>query len=189
MTEDKAPREHENLPPSPKKGLIIVNTGDNKGKSTAAFGTALRCLGRGKKVAIIQFIKGKWKTGEITAFKKFGDQVTHYASGDVFTWETKDLEKDKASARGMWAKCKEVLHDDIHDLVIFDEINCVMDFDFLPTGEVVEELAKKPELKHVILTGRNAPDAIIEIADMATEMKKIKHPYDEGITAQPGIEY
>ena len=186
---DKAPRI--NLIPKKyqKKGLILVNTGDGKGKSTAAFGTAFRALGRGYKVAMVQFIKGKWKTGEVEAAKKFGKQFKIFVMGEGFTWETKNFEQDVKASRKAWEKCLELLFDDVHELVIFDEINYVMKYGFLDILEVVREIKKKPALKHVFLTGGGAPDEIIEIADLVTEMKCIKHPYQKGIIAQPGIEY
>lgn len=186
---DKAPRNHKISGTYVKKGLILVNTGDGKGKSTAAFGTAIRALGRGYKVAMVQFIKGKWKTGEEKSFKRFGKQFRHFVMGQGFTWDTKNLDQDVKSARKAWEKCKELLHDKVHQLVIFDEINYVMKYNFLPAAEVAEELKKKPAMKHVILTGGGAPQEIIDVADLVTEMKCIKHPYHKGIKAQPGIEY
>lgn len=186
---DKAPRAHKEIKEFKKKGLVLVNTGDGKGKSTAAFGTALRAIGRGYKVAMVQFIKGKWKTGEVEAAGKFGGQFKIYIMGEGFTWDTKNFEQDVKTARKAWEKCKQILHDKEHQVVIFDEINYVMKYNFLDTAEVVEEIKKKPPLKHVILTGGGAPPELIEAADLVTEMKCIKHPYEKGIKAQPGIEY
>lgn len=186
---DKAPRDHKILKDYKKVGLIIVNTGEGKGKSTAAFGTALRAVGRGYKVAVVQFIKGKWKTGEEKAAAKFGKNFKIIPMGEGFTWDTKNFEKDVQSAQKAWAKCLEFLHDKEHDLVIFDEINYVLKYNFLDTREIVQALKKKPFLKHVILTGNGAPQELIDIAHLATEMKLIKHPYHQGIKAQPGIEY
>ncbi len=187
--EDKAPRGHKTSGEYQKKGLILVNTGDGKGKSTAAFGTAVRALGRGYKVAMVQFIKGKWKTGEEKSFKLFGDQFKHFVMGEGFTWDTQNFEQDVKTARSAWEKCKELLHDEEHQLVIFDEINYVMKYNFLPAAEIAAELKKKPALKHVFLTGGGAPEEIVELADLVTEMKCVKHPYHKGIKAQPGIEY
>lgn len=187
--EDRAPRVHSSIKESKRKGLILVHTGDGKGKSTAAFGTAFRALGRGWKVVIVQFIKGKWKTGEEKAAKRFGDQLLFLPMGDGFTWETQNFEQDVQTTEKIWAQCVKYLHDKEHQLVIFDEINYVMQYNFLDPKKVVEELKRKPPMKHVILTGGGAPQEIIEIADLVTEMKKIKHPYDEGIQAQAGIEY
>ncbi len=186
---DKSPREFEGIKEFVKKGLILVNTGDGKGKSTAAFGTALRALGQGYKVAIVQFIKGNWKTGEGEFFKKFKGQAQIHSMGDGFTWDTKNFEEDVKTAARAWEKCRELLHDDTHHLVVFDEINCAMAYNFLDAKKVVVELQKKPPLKHVILTGRGAPQELIELADLVTEMKCVKHPYTKGIKAQPGIDY
>ncbi len=186
---DKAPRDHKTAGDNKKVGLILVNTGDGKGKSTAAFGTALRAIGRGYKVAMVQFIKGKWKTGEVEAAKIFGDQFKIFTIGDGFTWDTQNFEQDVKTARQAWEKCVEVLNDTEHQVVIFDEINYVMKYNFLNPAEIVEALKKKPPLKHVILTGGGAPVEIVELADLVTEMKCIKHPYHKGIKAQPGIEY
>lgn len=186
---DQAPRNHKVTGKYQKKGLILVNTGDGKGKSTAAFGTALRALGRGYKVAIVQFIKGKWKTGEEQAARYFKNRLQFFPMGEGFTWNTQNFEQDVKAARKAWDKCREVLHDKEHQVVIFDEINYVLKYNFLDVQDIVKELKKKPPLKHVILTGGGAPDPLIEIADLVTEMKCIKHPYHQGIKAQPGIEY
>lgn len=186
---DKAPRDYSGIKEFKKKGLILVNTGDGKGKSTAAFGTALRALGRGYKVAMVQFIKGTWKTGETEAAKKFGDQFKIFTLGEGFTWDTKNFEQDLKTAQKAWEKCVELLHDKEHELVIFDEINYCMQYNFIDPEIVAAEIRKKPALKHVILTGGGAPQIIIDLADLVTEMKCIKHPYQQGIKAQPGIEY
>lgn len=187
---DKAPRSHQ-LPTDvvKKKGLVMVNTGDGKGKSTAAYGTALRALGHGYKVAVVQFIKGEWQTGESKACSFFKNQYQFFSYGEGFTWQTKDLAKDKALAKQAWQKCLGVLHDDNYFLVIFDEINYCLQYEFLETQEVLDALKQKPADKHVFLTGGGAPKALIEIADLVTEFKKIKHPYDQGIVAQKGIEF
>ena len=189
MNTDKAPRDHKTAGDPKKVGLILVNTGDGKGKSTAAFGTALRAIGRGYKVAMVQFIKGKWKTGEVEAAKIFGDQFKVFTIGDGFTWDTQNFEQDVKTAQKAWDKCLEVLNDTEHQVVIFDEINYVMKYNFLNPAEIVKALQAKPPLKHVILTGGGAPNEIVELADLVTEMKCIKHPYHKGIKAQPGIEY
>ena len=187
---DKAPRAHREAKEFTKKGLILVHTGDGKGKSTAAFGTALRSIGRGYKVAIVQFIKGDWKTGEVEAAKKyFGGQLKIVSFGEGFTWESKNRDQEEKLAHQAWGKCREFLHDNEHQLVIFDEINYCLKYEFLNSTEIVDELKKKPPLKHVILTGNGAPPEIIEIADLVTEMKNVKHPYEQGIKGQPGIEY
>ena len=189
VKKDHAPRRHRDIKTAVKKGLIIVHTGNGKGKSTAAFGTALRAIGRGYKVAIVQFIKGKWKTGEGEFFKKFSDQCLMLSLGEGFTWVTQNFEEDVKSAQKAWAKCREILHDKHYQLVIFDEINYVMKYNFLDVKDVIAELEKKPASKHVILTGHGAPQALIDMADLVTEMKCIKHPYQQGIKAQAGIEY
>ena len=187
---DKAPRDYKVTGQYQKKGLILVHTGGGKGKSTAAFGTALRAIGRGYKVAMAQFIKGKWKTGEEEAAKKFfGKRFQIFPMGEGFTWETQNFKRDVAKAKKAWQKCLKLLHDKEHELVIFDEINYVLKYNFLDVNKVVAALKKKPSLKHVILTGNGAPEKLIEIADLVTEMKCIKHPYEKGIKAQPGIEY
>ncbi len=189
MREDKAPREFRGPKKFIKKGLIIVLTGDGKGKSTSAFGTAFRSLGRGYKVAIVQFIKGNWKTGEERAFKKFKDQCQIWSMGKGFTWETKNFSDDVATAQNAWKKCSEFLHDEHHHLVIFDEINYVIKYNFLDLDTVIRELKKKPAFKHVILTGRDAHRELIHLADLVSEVKCVKHPFNQGILAQPGIEY
>jgi cob(I)alamin adenosyltransferase len=187
--DDNAPREHEESAKNIKKGLIIVHTGDGKGKSTAAFGTAIRMLGRGKKVAIVQFIKGNWNTGESRFFKNLKDQCQIVSMGKGFTWETKSFAEDVAIAQSAWKKCCEFLHDSEHDLVIFDEINYVLHYNFLKIEDVLKELKNKPALKHVILTGNHAAPQLIEMADLVSQMQCIKHPYEKGIKAQAGIEY
>ncbi len=186
---DKAPRSHKLKGRAIPKGLIIVHTGNGKGKSTAAFGTALRALGRGYKVAVVQFIKGKWKTGEEMAASFFRGRYRFFGYGKGFTWQTKNFEHDAALARKTWEKCLEVLHDPAYHLVIFDEINYCLQYNFLTTREVCEALLAKPAGKHVILTGNGAPRALKKLADLVTEMKCVKHPYTKGILAQPGIEF
>jgi len=188
--EDKAPRYHEETARSVAKGLIIVNTGDGKGKSTAGFGMVLRSLGRGYKVAVVQFIKGKWITGETKALKRFGRQIEVHTLGDGFTWETQNLEQDKATAKRAWKKCLELIQSKGHRVLFFDELNYVLKYGFLSVEDVVSGLKEKDPKTHVILTGRDAPPEIIEMADLVTEMREIKHPYkSQKIKAQPGIEY
>lgn len=185
---DKAPRQHRIPKKRPvKKGLILVNTGDGKGKSTAAFGTAMRAVGCGMKVAVIQFIKGKWKTGEEKAAKKLG--IKFIPMGEGFTWDTQSFKRDVRAAKRAWKLCKQMLKDKTHHLVIFDEINYCLKYNFLEVKEVIKALEKKPPLKHVFLTGGCAPQALIDAADLVTEMKCIKHPYQQGILAQQGIEF
>jgi cob(I)alamin adenosyltransferase len=173
-----------------EKGLIIVHTGKGKGKSTAAFGMIFRALGHGFKVGIVQFVKGKWGTGERTVLEKFPEQVTIKAMGEGFTWETADRQRDIAAARGAWEMAKELILDQSYKLVLLDELNIVLRYDYLDIAEVVEFLTtEKPRDTHVIITGRNAKDELIEIADLVTEMTMVKHPFREGVKAQAGIEF
>lgn len=172
-----------------KKGLILVHTGEGKGKTTAALGLAFRAIGCGWKVLIIQFIKGDWKYGELETAKRFGDQLEIHQMGEGFTWVVKSDERQKELARKAWDFGKQAMAEGKYQLVIFDEINYVLDYGFLPLEEVVETLKKKDENLHIVLTGRNAKPEIIEIADLVTEMRKVKHPFDAGIVAQRGIEF
>ncbi len=172
-----------------EKGLLIVHTGKGKGKSTAAFGLVFRALGNGMKVAIVQFVKGKWQTGERAALEKFGDQVTIHTMGEGFTWETQDRARDIAAAKAAWEKAKDFLMDDEHQLVILDELNIVLRYDYLDIAEVVAALAARPPMKHVVVTGRNAKDELVEAADLVTEMEQVKHPFRSGVKAQKGIEF
>ncbi|NIR47477.1 cob(I)yrinic acid a,c-diamide adenosyltransferase [candidate division KSB1 bacterium] len=170
------------------KGLIIVNTGNGKGKTTAALGVAFRASGNGMKVRMIQFIKGKWKTGELKAAEFFPNfKMSNMGKG--FTWNSKKLEEDLKMIHEAWDECVQAILSGEFDVVIMDEINYVIDYEFLTVEEVLEVLAKKPPEMHVILTGRNAHPRIIEAADLVTEMKLVKHPYKKGIPAQQGIEF
>ena len=175
------------------RGIIIVNTGDCKGKSTAAFGTAIRAVGYGYKVTVIQFIKGTWNTGEQEVFKRF-DEITHIVSGEGFTWNTQDKEKDIAAARKGWEQAVACIEESRQNpesckLLVLDELNIALSYDYLPTNEIVEVLANKPDHLNIIVTGRGAPEALIEVADTVTEMKQIKHAFESGIQAQKGIEF
>jgi cob(I)alamin adenosyltransferase len=172
-----------------EKGLLIVHTGKGKGKSTAAFGLVFRALGNGMKVGIVQFVKGRWQTGERAALEKFGDQVTINTMGEGFTWETQDRARDIAAARAAWEKAKTLVMDDEHRLVVLDELNIVLRYDYLDIAEVLEVLQARPPMKHVVVTGRNARDELIEAADLVTEMEQIKHPFRSGVKAQLGIEF
>ncbi len=172
-----------------EKGLIIVHTGKGKGKSTAAFGMVLRCIGHGMKVGVVQFIKGKWDTGERTVLEKFPDQIEIKALGEGFTWETQDRARDIAFARAAWDEGKRMMSDPSFQFVLLDEINIALRYDYLPVEEVIDFLkAKRPDL-HVCLTGRNAKDELIAIADLVTEMEMVKHPFRDGIKAQAGVEF
>ncbi len=172
-----------------EKGLLIVHTGKGKGKSTAAFGLVFRALGNGMKVAIVQFVKGRWQTGERVALDRFGDQVTINTMGEGFTWETQDRARDIAAARAAWEKAKALIADDEHQMVVLDELNIVLRYDYLDAAEVVATLAARPPMKHVVVTGRNAKDELIEAADLVTEMEQVKHPFRAGVKAQKGIEF
>ena len=171
------------------KGVILVHTGDGKGKTTAALGLALRALGCGFKVFMVQFIKGDWKYGELESAKRFEGHFEIVRAGEGFTWDVPDDEKQKKLAWAGWEKGKAAMENGKYQLVIFDEINYVMDYGYLPVSEVVSALKKKPKGLHVCLTGRSAPKEIIEIADLVTEMKEVKHPFQKGIVGQRGIEF
>ncbi len=173
-----------------RKGLIIVNTGDGKGKSTAAFGLAMRAAGNKMNVFIMQFMKGQWKAGERKSFEKLAPYVEVIPMGDGFTWDTNNIEQDKATARKAFEIAKEKLLSGKYQMVIFEEINYVLHYQFFPEDEFLETLRNKPEATHVVCTGRNASEKLIEMADLVTEMKVIKHPFaDQGIPAQKGIEF
>ena len=172
-----------------EKGLLIVHTGKGKGKSTAAFGLIFRALGHGKKVGIIQFVKGKWETGERAVLEKFSDQVTINTMGEGFTWETQDRQRDIEAAQIAWEKAKQLIEDDEHDIVLLDELNIVLRYDYLSLDDILPVLNARPEMKHVIVTGRNAKDDLIDAADLVTEMTMVKHPFRSGVKAQIGIEF
>jgi cob(I)alamin adenosyltransferase len=175
---------------APEKGLIIVNTGNGKGKTTAALGMVLRSLGHGYKVAIVQFIKGAWEPSEKRVFSNWQDQLEFHAMGEGFTWETQDRDRDLDKANAAWEKSLEYIRNPDFKLVLLDEINIALRMGYLQVEQVLAGLAQKPADKHVILTGRGAPAALIERADLVTEMTLVKHPFkDQGVKAQPGIEY
>ena len=189
MKKKKAARDKIIATKTIEKGLTIVHTGKGKGKSTAAFGMVFRALGNGMKVGVVQFVKGKWGTGERNVLDKFEDQVTLATMGEGFTWETQDRARDIAAARGAWEKAKAMILDEEHQMVLCDELNIVLRYDYLPIDEVLEVLKAKPEMKHVIITGRNAKDELIDFADLVTEMEMVKHPFRSGVKAQVGIEF
>jgi cob(I)alamin adenosyltransferase len=172
-----------------ERGLLIVHTGKGKGKSTAAFGMVFRAIGHGMRVGIVQFVKGKWGTGERDVLEKFPDQVTIKAMGEGFTWDTQDRQRDLAAARAAWEEARRMIADESLDMVLLDELNIALRYDYLPLGEVLEALGARPADKHVIVTGRNAKDELIEIADLVTEMTEIKHPFRSGVKAQKGVEF
>ena len=172
-----------------EKGLLIVNTGSGKGKSTSALGLIMRAAGHGMRVAFVQFIKGTWDTGEQRALTRFSDLVTHRVMGDGFTWDTQDRQRDIASARKAWEQALEFIRDDEHALVVLDELNIALRYEYLPVDEIVAALKSRPFMKHVVVTGRNAPGALIEAADLVTAMEQVKHPFRDGVKAQKGIEF
>ncbi|MHB1104306.1 MAG: cob(I)yrinic acid a,c-diamide adenosyltransferase [Devosia sp.] len=172
-----------------ERGLLIVHTGKGKGKSTAAFGMVFRAIGHGFRVGVVQFVKGAWGTGERDVLEKFSDLVTIKAMGEGFTWDTQDRQRDLAAARAAWEEAKAMISDPAYRMILLDELNIVLRYDYLPLGEVIETLKQKPRDTHIIVTGRNAKDELIEIADLVTEMTEIKHPFRAGVKAQPGIEF
>jgi cob(I)alamin adenosyltransferase len=172
-----------------ERGLLIVHTGAGKGKSTAAFGMVLRCLGHGMRVGIVQFVKGAWGTGERTVLARFPDLVTCRAMGEGFTWDTQDRARDIAAARAAWDIAQGMIADPSYRLVLLDELNIVLRYEYLPLAEVMAELKAKPRDLHVVVTGRNAPPALLDAADLVTEMTLVKHPFRAGVKAQPGIEF
>jgi cob(I)alamin adenosyltransferase len=189
MARRKAARERMLATKTKERGLLIVHTGKGKGKSTAAFGIVLRCLGHGMRVGIVQFVKGVWTTGERVALERFGDLVSCRAMGEGFTWDTQDRARDIAAARRAWETAKAMIADPSYRLVLLDELNIVLRYDYLPLEEVVAELKARPRDLHVIVTGRNARPALIDAADLVTEMSLVKHPFRSGVKAQIGIEF
>jgi cob(I)alamin adenosyltransferase len=171
------------------KGLLIVHTGPGKGKSTAAFGLALRALGRGWKVGVVQFIKGAWSTGERLALERFGDQMVWRTMGEGFTWEVQDRQRDVAAAEAAWAKALEMMSDPTIRLIVLDELNIALRYDYLSLPDVVAALAARRGDLHIVVTGRNAKPELIEAADLVTEMTLVKHPFAAGVRAQEGIEF
>jgi cob(I)alamin adenosyltransferase len=173
-----------------EKGLLIVHTGKGKGKTTAALGMVVRAIGHGKKVGVVQFVKGAMTTGEKVVFDAFPANVEFKPMGEGFTWNTQDRARDIALAREAWEEVKRMIEDPAYDMVLADELNIVLRYDYLPLAEVLEVLGAKAEMKHVIVTGRNAPEALIEQADLVTEMTLVKHPFrEQAVKAQPGIEF
>ena len=172
-----------------EKGLVIVHTGAGKGKSTASFGMAIRALGQGMKVGIVQFIKGAIPTGEAAFFAMLDFPIEMHTLGEGFTWKTQDRERDIATAERGWAKAMELIRDPSFDMVILDELNIATSYGYLSATRVAEELSQKREMLHVVITGRNASPELIAIADLVSEMKVIKHPYGRGIKPQPGVEF
>jgi cob(I)alamin adenosyltransferase len=172
-----------------EKGLLIVHTGPGKGKSTAAFGLLLRAVGHGWKVGVVQFIKGGWETGERRAFAAFGEQVKWRTMGEGFTWETQDRERDIAAARAAWGVAAEMMANPEIRLIVLDELNVALRYEYLPLDEVVEALVRRRRDLHIVVTGRNAKLQLIEVADLVTEMAAVKHHFAAGVKAQSGIEF
>ncbi|MEB3210458.1 MAG: cob(I)yrinic acid a,c-diamide adenosyltransferase [Leptolyngbyaceae bacterium] len=190
MERRKAVQEQRLAERDRQKGLIIVNTGNGKGKTTAALGMVLRSLGHGYRVAIIQFIKGAWEPAEKKVLEQWADQLDFHAMGEGFTWETQDRERDTAMAQSAWEKAVSYIHNPDVQLTLLDEVNVALKLGYLTVAQVLEGLQDKPDMSHVILTGRGAPAELIERADLVTEMSLIKHPFrEQGIKAQAGIEY
>lgn len=189
MEKRKAVQDAEVASKTVEKGLLIVNTGPGKGKSTAAFGLMLRALGHGWRIGVVQFIKGAWSTGERKALEAFADQVSWHSMGEGFTWETQDKARDIAAAERAFAKATELMADPAIRLLVLDELNIALRYDYLPLAEVVETLrARRPDL-HIVVTGRNAKPELIEAADLVTEMTLVKHHFAAGVKAQEGIEF
>lgn len=189
MAKRKAVQDAEVAQKTIEKGLLIVNTGPGKGKTTAAFGLALRMLGYGRRVGVVQFIKGKWHTGEKDAFKAFGDQLIWYSMGEGFTWETQDLKRDVAATEAAWMKVEELMADPSISLLVLDELNIALRYGYLDVDRVVAALKERREDLHVVVTGRNAKPTLTEAADLVTEMGATKHHFSAGVKAQQGIEF
>jgi cob(I)alamin adenosyltransferase len=189
MEKRKAVQDAEVAGKTLEKGLLIVNTGPGKGKSTAAFGLILRALGHGWRIGVVQFIKGAWSTGERKALEAFSDQISWHSMGEGFTWETQDKARDIAAATRAFEKARELMADDSIRLLVLDELNIALRYDYLPLAEVIAALAaRRPDL-HIVVTGRNAKPELIEAADLVTEMTLVKHHFAAGVKAQEGIEF
>jgi cob(I)alamin adenosyltransferase len=189
MARRKAAQDAEVAGKTIEKGLLLVHTGPGKGKTTAAMGLALRMLGRGRQVAIVQFIKGAWSTGERLGFDRFGDLLTWHSMGEGFTWETQDRARDIAACQRAWDEARTQIGQPDVSLVVLDELCIALRYDYLDLAEVITVLtARRPDL-HVVVTGRNAPAALVEAADLVTEMQAVKHPFKAGVKAQEGIEF
>ena len=189
MAKRKAVQDAEVAAKTIEKGLLIVHTGAGKGKSTAAFGLALRMLGRGQRVGVVQFIKGAWHSAERDALARFGDQLVWHTMGEGFTWETQDRARDVAAAERAWAKACELMADPNLAMLILDELNIALRYDYLDLAAVVAALEARPHGLHVVLTGRNAKPELVAAADLVTEMTLVKHHFAAGVKAQPGIEF
>ena len=189
MRKRKAVQDAEVAARTVEKGLLIVNTGPGKGKSTAAFGLALRMLGHGRRVGVVQFIKGAWHSGERDALGTFGDRLAWHSMGEGFTWETQDLARDIAAAERAWDKARELMADPSFSLVVLDELNIALRYKYLDVAGVVSTLVGRRPALHVVVTGRNAPPELVAAADLVTEMAAAKHHFAAGVKAQVGIEF
>ncbi len=189
MAKRKAVQDAEVAAKTIEKGLLIVHTGTGKGKSTAAFGLALRMLGRGQRVGVVQFIKGAWHSAERDALARFGDQLVWHTMGEGFTWETQDRARDVAAAERAWAKARELMADPNLAMLILDELNIALRYDYLDLAAVVAALKARPRGLHVVVTGRNAKPELVAAADLVTEMTLVKHHFAAGVKAQEGIEF
>lgn len=170
-------------------GVIVVNTGNGKGKSSSGFGMVMRAMGHGMKVGVVQFIKGAMSTGEERFLRRFPDEVSFYAMGEGYTWDTQDRARDIEKAQAAWEQGKIFLNDPAIGLVVFDELNIALKYRYLDVRQVIDDLLSRPEMQHVVITGRGAPSELIEIADTVTEMQVVKHAFKDGIVAQAGVEW
>ena len=189
MAKRKAVQDAEVAGKTIEKGLLIVHTGTGKGKSTAAFGLALRMLGRGQRVGVVQLIKGAWHSAERDALARFGDQLVWHTMGEGFTWETQDRARDVAAAERAWAKARDLMADPTLAMLVLDELNIALRYDYLDLAAVVAALKTRPPSLHVVVTGRNAKPELVAAADLVTEMTLVKHHFAAGVKAQPGIEF
>ena len=189
MEKRKAVQDQEVAGKTIEKGLLIVHTGAGKGKSTAAFGLLLRMVGRGRRTAVVQFIKGAWSTGERSVLEGFGPLVQWHTMGEGFTWETQDRARDVAACRGAWTAAQGLLADRGLSLLVLDELNIALRYGYLELDDVLAALAGRPHMLHVVVTGRNAKPALLEAADLVTEMTAVKHHFAAGVKAQEGIEF
>ncbi len=189
MGKRKAARDRMLATKTQEKGLLMVHTGKGKGKSTAAFGLAVRAMGNDMRVGVVQFVKGKWQTGERAILEHFPERVTIRTMGEGFTWDTQDRQRDIAAAKAAWQVTQEMMADESYDLIVLDELNIVLRYDYLPLADIVAALKARRDGLHIIVTGRNAKEELIEAADMVTEMSEIKHHFKAGVKAQTGIEF
>jgi cob(I)alamin adenosyltransferase len=189
MAKKKAARDKILATKTEERGLLIVHTGKGKGKTTAAMGLAVRCIGHGMKVGLVQFVKGVWETGERRVLESFPELCVMKAMGEGFTWETQDRQRDIAAARRAWETAQQMIKDSSFKMVILDELNIVLRYGYIAIDDVLPVLQGKPRDLHIVVTGRNANEKLIEAADLVTEMTAVKHPFRSGVKAQPGIEF